>query len=557
MTRNIALPDPLTPQALEAHYRSLQDSEARQAFLRAIQARYEQDPDDPLLAAWYYRLTWAASPAQERVIPWRWAIPLALLNGLLLWLLSDERAGVRLPGESYIFFPAMLLFWAPITAGTAIVYLTITGERRWLRMIGILAGLAGVSLYVVAAYTHMIPRPAIEQYIKLSAMHLPILALAGLGAYLLAERDATEPRFALLQTMLEGAFLAGLFAIVGGVFMAITTGLFEMLSVTLPEWLIRVFWAGGAGAIPVLIVAMLYDPTRPPNDQPTETGLSKVVGLILRMALPISLAVLTVYVALIPFHFTDALHHRETLIVYTVMLFAVILLLLGVTPGRSGEGGRSWLRWGMAALALLAWLVGLYALYAILYRTWQGSLTPNRVAFIGWDGIHVGLLAWLLLVLARPSAEAAWVTGVHRVFARGAWVYAIWALLMICILPWQFGRAPSGAFSALPLNVQRAAYGRYGGPVLLKCYGSPHVYLLEDGKKRWIKDIPTFRARGFRWADVREVPCEDLRQVPDGPPIPPDAGPPPIPFSRIQPAPTATLPPLLESSPTGPVAPTP
>ena len=546
MTQDSILPDPLDPQVLEARYRSLQHSEERQAFRQAIQARYEQNPDHPLIAAWYYRLTWAGEAAQERAIPWRWAIPLALFNGLLLWLLSDARAGIRLPGESYVFFPAMLLFWAPITAGTAIVYLTITGERRWLRMVGIIAGLAGVSLYVVAAYNRMIPRPAIEQYIKLSALHLPILALAGLGAYLLAERDAVEQRFALLQTMLEGVFLAGLFAIVGGVFMAITTGLFEMLSVTLPDWLIRVFWAGGVGVIPLLIVAILYDPTRPPTEQSAEAGLSKVVGLILRMALPISLAVLTVYVALIPFHFTDALHQRETLIVYTAMLFAVILLLLGVTPGRSGEEGRSWLRWSMAALALLAWLVGLYALYAILYRTWQGSLTPNRVAFIGWDVIHVGLLGWLLLVLVRPSEEAAWVTDVRRVFARGAWVYAIWALLMILVLPWQFGRAPSSEFSGLPLSVQRAAYGRYGGPVLLKCYGSPHVYLLEDGKKRWIKDIPTFRARGFQWADVREVPCEDLRQIPDGPPIPPDAGPPPIPFSGVRPAPTATLPPSLE-----------
>ena len=41
---------------------------------------------------------------------------------------------------------------------------------------------------------------------------------------------------------------------------------------------------------------------------------------------------------------------------------------------------------------------------------------------------------------------------------------------------------------------------------------------------RWIKDIPTFKAEGHVWEDVRFVSCEHLRSIPDGPPIPPDAG---------------------------------
>ena len=65
--------------------------------------------------------------------------------------------------------------------------------------------------------------------------------------------------------------------------------------------------------------------------------------------------------------------------------------------------------------------------------------------------------------------------------------------------------------------------------VLLKCDGSPHIYRLENQHKRWIKDIDTFLAEGHVWEDVRLVSCEYLRQIPDGPPIPEDAGPPPQP----------------------------
>ena len=65
--------------------------------------------------------------------------------------------------------------------------------------------------------------------------------------------------------------------------------------------------------------------------------------------------------------------------------------------------------------------------------------------------------------------------------------------------------------------------------VLLKCRTSPHIYRLENDQKRWIKDIETFEAEGHVWEDVRFVGCEYLRDLPDGPPIPEDAGPPPQP----------------------------
>jgi len=65
--------------------------------------------------------------------------------------------------------------------------------------------------------------------------------------------------------------------------------------------------------------------------------------------------------------------------------------------------------------------------------------------------------------------------------------------------------------------------------VLLKCDDSPHIYRLENDQKRWIKDIDTFLAEGHVWEDVRMVSCDYLRSIPDGPPIPEDAGPPPEP----------------------------
>ncbi len=523
--RSSLLPDPLDPEALERRYRELRTDAERAAFKQAIEARYAREPDNLLLAAWHARLSWPEEAPPSRPIAWAWAVPLAVLNGLILWLLSDDRLGLRLPGENYPFMPAIMLYWMPVSVGAMLIYLAAAGERAWRRAALGIAGLLGVGLYAYAAYSHMVYKPATKQYLILMALHLPVIALVALGFYLLFGRDRPEERFALLVKMLEGLFLAGIFALVAGVLASISGGLFTLFSVDFPEWLMRLALIGGGGIIPVLVAATVYDPTRPPSAQPFDEGLGKAMRLVLQVALPISLLVLLVYVALIPFHAREPLYNRDALIVYTAMLFGVMALLLGVTPVREEEG-TPWLRRGMLALVALALLVGVYALYALLYRTWRGMLTPNRLAFVGWDVLNVGLLAWLLGALVRKGGEMGWVRRVQRVFARGAAWYALWALLMVLTIPWAFGRPPGGAYSHLPPAVHEAIYGR-GYPILLKCYESPHIYLLERGQKRWIKDIPTFEAEGFRWDDVRMVPCDALRQIPDGPPIPPDAGPPP------------------------------
>lgn len=65
-----------------------------------------------------------------------------------------------------------------------------------------------------------------------------------------------------------------------------------------------------------------------------------------------------------------------------------------------------------------------------------------------------------------------------------------------------------------------------GAPIyqIFKCAASPHIYRLEDGRKRWIMDIDTFTAEGHLWDDVEFVGCSYLRNLPDGDSIPPGHG---------------------------------
>ncbi len=70
-----------------------------------------------------------------------------------------------------------------------------------------------------------------------------------------------------------------------------------------------------------------------------------------------------------------------------------------------------------------------------------------------------------------------------------------------------------------------------GRPLYLvaKCPGSPHIYRLENGVKRWIVDIAAFEAEGYQWSDVQTVDCYTLAAMPMGETIPPGRGPAPQP----------------------------
>lgn len=522
------------PEQLEQAYHAAVKAGQTDVFRQTIAARRAAAPDNQLYAAWYYRLQYAAAQAKGTFVKWAWVLPLALMNGLLFWWLSDDaRYAIRLEdirGATFeTFIPTLVLLVGPLAALFVLAYLAAAGRRRWGVAAIIGAALVAAAAYVLLVYPRLGTRPYQEQYLTLMVMHLPLLAWAGVGLFLsLNHRDA-ENRFAFLIKSLEVFIMGGLFAIAGGLFTGITFGLFAALGIEPPQLVMRLFIAGGGGLIPVVAVAVIYNAVEPPARQAFEEGLSKLVALLMRVLLPLTLLVLLVYLAFIPFNFREPFENRDVLIIYNGMLFAVIALLVGATPislKDTPPGLTRWLRRGIIAVAALALVVSVYALAAIVYRTAMDRLTPNRLTFIGWNVVNIGLLILVLVYQARAKGGD-WLAGLHRAFSLGTVAYTVWTVAVILAVPWLFG-LDQGKVETLPAAVQRIIY-QYPDPILLKCRGSEPIYLLDGGEKRWIDTIETFEARGYTWNDVRVITCADLRSIPDGEPIPADAGPPPQP----------------------------
>jgi hypothetical protein len=427
---------------MEGLYREAVSARQEQEFVEDLEQSYNQAGDNPLLAAWHFRLQelTRATKAAPAGIQWWLALLIGFALGLVYFLLTDE----RLMNSSITagWFPIWI---GPIAALALIGFLALAGHKRWQWPV-----IVGGSLVVLSAYVTLFTVPMARvlsstgnsniasQYLVLGALHC--IGAAILAVLWVATGRRIEPvgRFAVLIKAIEMIVTAGLLSALGGMVAILAVGLFGALGIQFNNQIYFRLAAGVAGGfIPVLATAIIYDPRLQPHLQDFTRGFSKVVSILLRLLLPIALVGLVVYIAVIPFYFWQPFNSRDVLIIYNVFLFAVLGMIVGATPIRQEglpEKQQKLLRLGLICVAGLATLISLYALSAIIYRTVLSGFTPNRLTVLGWNIINIGVLIMLLLRQIKAGSER-WLDALHRTFSDGLIVYSIWMAALLIILP--------------------------------------------------------------------------------------------------------------------------
>ena len=426
-----------SPQELEQLYQKAQEGGQTEDFQSAMMACYEDDPDNLLFVAWFYRLqhTAVTSVKERREVNWALAIPLSILTGLMFWVLSDI--------ETFIYLdhiPHLALWWSPIATMSALIFMAVTAKSNQVRALALGLGLLAAAAYAMLLAPGLDLEWKIDHYLVLAAIHIPLLCWIALGISVLGLKSNKEDRFAFLIKSIEVMITAGLYLIAGVILGAITIGMFAALSISLPDIWMRLIAAGGFGLLPVLAVASVYDPTKTPSEQDFDQGLSKFIATMMRLLLPLTLGVLVIYILVIPFNFLEPYNNRDVLIVYNLMLFAIMGLLLGATPIRGDDLSlqlQKWLRRGIITVAILAVLISIYALSAVVYRTIDGGLTINRLMIIGWNSINISILLWLIYKQFRDGREK-WIDSLHSVFSLASNPYLVWGLFLVLVIPWLF-----------------------------------------------------------------------------------------------------------------------
>ena len=418
------------PEKMENVYSVAQQANEEAEFRTDLQLEFENSPDNVLLAAWNSRFAHQPMAQPRRVIKWGIAVALGIVTGLILWAISNP---------FWLFhdqLPYFILFWAPITTLFVLMFLNVVPKRNFLHAGIVAAGLVFLCVYILLI-TPGKPLLAGRDYQTLMVIQLPLLCWIGLGIAVLRFRSSTGSRFAFLTKSIEVMITAGVYLIFGVIFGLITTMMFSALSITLPDIITRLIAMGGFGLIPILAVATMYDPEVPPEAQDFSQGLSKFVFTIMRLILPLTILVLIIYIFVIPFNFMEPFNNRDLLIVYNVMQFAIIGLLIGVTPLKVDELSpkfQLWLRRGIIAVAILALLISLYALSAVIYRTALNQLTLNRTTIIGWNIINIVIFGALIFTQLRKGMDG-WHERLQIVFSKTVTAYLVWSLLLVIFLP--------------------------------------------------------------------------------------------------------------------------
>ncbi len=419
------------PEQLEQVYQTARRTRQAGQFAQDLNTLYQEFSEDVLYAAWHYRLQQGAQEDWFTRVSghWRLAIVMSVVLGLLLWGLSAPGLvlGNQVPYLAFLAPPLVVLFLSGF-------FFFVTRDQMIRGGIALLA-LIGLTGYAIAMALQL---DATNEYLPLAVLHLILLAWGALAIYLVGWRFPAQDLFAFLLKSLETVGTAGVYAIVGGLFVGLTYVLFNAIGVDLSDPVVRLLIVGGGGLIPLVAVLSVYDPKVGLRQQEFRRGFARILMIGLHALLPLALLMLVLFLVVLPFNFFQAYTNRTTLIVFNVLLFACIGLMIGLLPLTVGEFSapyQKWLRVGVGALAGLVLLVSLYALSAILYRTVLDHLTMNRLAVIGWNSINIVLLGLVLYRLIRPGGRF-WGEAAQTVFRPGAYAYLLWGGFLLLALPW-------------------------------------------------------------------------------------------------------------------------
>ncbi len=419
------------PEQLEQIYQTARRGGRAGQFTQDMNALYQESAENLLYTAWYYRLQQSAPEDWLARVSghWRLAIVMSVVLGLLLWGLSSP--SLALGNQA----PLLALLGPPLVALFLAGFFFLVTRDHLIRCAIALLALIGLTGYALAVAQRLAPT---SEYLPLAALHLSLLAWGALAIYLAGWRFPTQELFAFLLKSLETVGTAGVYAIVGGLFVGLTYLLFGAIGVNLSNPVLRLLIFGGGGLIPLIAVLSVYDPKVSLRQQEFRRGFARILMISLHALLPLALLMLVLFLVVLPFNVFAAYTNRATLIAFNAFLFASIGLIIGLLPLTAGEFSaayQKWLRLGTGALAGLVLLVSLYALSAILYRTALDHLTMNRLAVIGWNCINIVLLGLLLYQLMRPGGRF-WGEAAQTVFRPGAYAYLAWGGFLLIALPW-------------------------------------------------------------------------------------------------------------------------
>jgi len=267
----------------------------------------------------------------------------------------------------------------------------------------------------------------------LTAIHLPIALWLVLGvAYLAGVWLSAARRMEYVRFTGEWLITYALFALGGGVLVAITIGTFEAIGLDV-ETLVTQWLLPSAAAGAVIVAAWLVGARR--------SIVGGMAPMLARVFTPLfALMLVALLVGVISTRGVIDVE-REVLILFDVLLVVVLALLLYAVSARDPLAEPGVFDWVQLVLVGGALAVDIFALVNIAARLTEFGFSANRTAAIGLNLILLVNLAWSAVLLAGFLRGRRTFGPLEHWQTRYLPVYALWAAIVVIVFPPLFGFA--------------------------------------------------------------------------------------------------------------------
>jgi hypothetical protein len=400
------------PHQLEVLYR--QD---KVAFRKAFASLDQEISHSAAARFWKERLAWDAEgfnflPSGDLLFVAIAVLTSGIIVKLPQWMQWQEDIFI-MKNFSFIFFEMLLVYFV------------------WKEKMKLKWGMWLAAAFVIAAvFINWLPLDSSHDLLILSCIHLPVVMWSMVGIAFTGELSSgPRKRIEFLKFNGDMIVMCAVLALAGGLFSALTFGLFELIGVNIQPFFEHYLVVWGLPAIPLLAAVVV-------RQIPELVG--RVSPLVAKIFSPIVFVTLLVFLISMLISGKDPYNDRDFLLVINAMLLGVMAIILFSLSEFTSRSGNFWSLTILAGLAILAVVINGIALSAIIYRLSLYGLSPNRLAVLGSNVliiINLIVVGVQLIALLAGKKEK---NAVEQSISSFLPIYIIWAAVVAFVFPFIF-----------------------------------------------------------------------------------------------------------------------
>ena len=316
-----------------------------------------------------------------------------------------------------LFYPRNI---GTIVFPTLITYLSLRYKfslYKWLMYLAI--------SFIPIIFLNLIPGGDNSDTYFLSSTHslFFLLSICGL-VYIGGIRSNNNKRVDFLHYCGDLIIMSGLLLISGGLFTAITIGLFELIGFNIEDFYFENVVVWGLPAIPLIASYLIFN---------NEDLVSKISPIIAKIFTPFVFLILFIFSFAIIFSDKNILVDRELLLMFNIIIIAVLaLILFSLSHIRSSNKFQVIL---LFSLSLVSIIDNLIVLFAISSRLFEFGITPNRLALTGLNllvSFHLIIISKQLFLLILKKCNT---NSVLNSIVSYLPIYVIWTSVVVFLFP--------------------------------------------------------------------------------------------------------------------------